>query len=642
MKRKASIASRLSTTVTLIMIVSVVIISIAVYWRAHRMVSSTVRTSAFNQMSMVVDDLDHYARQARRVCDKAARQATEVLHHHPDDLAQLDSIAATTLWLNPQCQGCTIALLHGGYSATAQRTADGGVHIVSYATSGPDHTQQAWFRQVQNSWECCWIEPSAGETAPCSMAMPLFSADSAFLGVIGLQLGNQWIDSLTSNIRIFEHTYCLVLTPTGTRLNHSDVGAMLKSQGVLRNTDQIAAEIQSQVAEYAHAGRRGSATVHTHELRATCFYLPVASTGWEIALVSPLTDAYPALESFFFFILIIILLCSIALIAVVNAVTSKVMAPLGEFAEMARRVAVGEFDAPLPMDQGQNELADLTESFGFMQQSLATNIEELKRTTAEQERLESEFHIARRIQFDLVPNIFPAFPDRKDIDIHAVINPWRESGGNLYDFEIVDNKLCFCIGDVAGNGILAAIFMSSTFKLVHAAFSYSFSPEKALFHVNRTMAAHNSTDMFVTLFYGSLNLTTGQLDYCCAGQDAPLLVTPDGEVKPLDVIPNIPVGLMADTPYEQQTTTLAPGTMMMLYTDGVVEAANLGGDLYGTDRLMRRLALQAHATCEQATNAIRQDVVEFCHGNSQDDCTALALRWNGPAPSLGTNTNENL
>lgn len=626
MKHRESIASRLSTTVALIMVVATLFISVVIYVRAYRMVSGEMKESAVSQMRLVVADIGDAAHKAANTCEEAAALASQVLAIGTTDSTLLENIVQTTLMLHPELSQCNISLARECFSPCATRDSDGIVQIVDLAASEPDYARRAWFRQVKSSWDPGWIDHLEGEQAPCSYAYPLFSADSTFLGVVGIELSHGWLDSLTRRIRIFEHAYCLVLSNNGACINNPDINTLLDETS-RPHAAQLQANILAQVAAHAHSGKSGTFTIKRHDFRATCFFLPIPSTGWEIALITPLTDTYSVFESYFFFTLLLILALTIIIVAMVRMAVRRATAPLNAFARMARKVAVGEFDAQLPEQSDKSEMADLYESFGFMQQSLARNIEQLKHTTAEQERLESEFHIARKIQLDLVPNIFPAFPDRTDIDIHAVINPWRENGGNLYDFGIADGKILFCIGDVAGNGIYAAIFMSTTFKLLHTSLYNHASPAQALSFANKTMALHNESDMFVTLFFGALDLETGTLTYCSAGQDDPLIVSPDGNVSPLDVSPNVPVGLMEETEYEEQQTTIQPGSMIVLYTDGVVEAQNHSGDLYGVDRLMRRLARHTESTCQQTVEAIREDVRDFSHADSQDDCTALAIRW---------------
>jgi len=626
MKNHDSIASRLTTMVTIIMVLTVALISVAVYWRANRMVSHEMENSAFAQMEMICDDINQTAQQSMDVCDRVAVRVPQYVDSANTNVAALDSLVQTAMIRNRQLKSCVIALAKENIAPMVVRNDQGELDHLTLDSLMPGYAKQKWYVQMQSSWKPAWVNSNASFISPSFYATPIFSEDSTFLGIVGVEMQPDWIDNETRSIRIFDHSYCMVLTEDGICLNKPDV-SILFNQSLATDPEETRAEIQRQVCEHAHDMEHGTAVVTKGEFRATAFFSPISTTGWEIALVSPYTDAYRGLDSFLIFCLIIILSFSILLVFVINYAVKRATAPLSEFAEMARKVAVGEFDAALPDGGNHSEMADLYESFTFMQQSLSTNIEELKRTTAEQERLESEFHIARKIQLDLVPNIFPAFPDRTDVDVHAVINPWREVGGNLYDFGIVDNKLIFCIGDVSGKGILAAVFMSMTFKLVHTSLFTHSSPSQVLAFANNAMAQNNESSMFVTLFYGVLDLETGDLEYCNAGQDEPMVVGPDGGVTMLDVLPNIPVGVMEDVEYEQQHAHIEPGSMIVLYTDGVVEASNRSGDLYGKERLKRLLLRNAKSSCETVVTAVRDDVREFTCDQSKDDCTALTIRW---------------
>ena len=217
-------------------------------------------------------------------------------------------------------------------------------------------------------------------------------------------------------------------------------------------------------------------------------------------------------------------------------------------------------------------MKQLHDSFEHMQQSLVAYIDELKDTTAKKERIESELRIAREIQMGMVPKIFPAFPEREDVDLYAKLIPAKEVDGDLYDFFIEDNKLYFIVGDVSGKGVPASLVMAVTCRLFRTVASHFQKPSEIVTSLNDTLAENNESNMFCTFFLGILDLQTGYMQYCNAGHNAPVVMRASGKTEFMEVVPNLPLGLFEGFPYDGQECTLMKGDSLFLYTDGVTEA----------------------------------------------------------------------
>jgi serine phosphatase RsbU (regulator of sigma subunit)/CHASE2 domain-containing sensor protein len=260
-------------------------------------------------------------------------------------------------------------------------------------------------------------------------------------------------------------------------------------------------------------------------------------------------------------------------------------------------------------------------------------------------RLEGELGAARAIQMGLLPRRFPAFPHRTDIDLHALIEPARTVGGDLYDFVLLDgDHLFFSIGDVSGKGIPAALFMAMTREVLHsAALRLRLALGDILTEANAKisaagtdMLAEGADMMFVTLFAGVLNLRTGVLVYAGAGHDAPFLL--DGRGAPRQLLPagGPPLGCVDDFVSPLEQTQLAPGETLVLFTDGVTEAQNAAHELYSPARLEAVLAAQRSLEAKALNAAIRADLHGFvAEAEQYDDITLLAVRWTGPSAAPG-------
>ena len=219
---------------------------------------------------------------------------------------------------------------------------------------------------------------------------------------------------------------------------------------------------------------------------------------------------------------------------------------------------------------------------------------QLADTTTAKERIDSELRIARDIQMSMVPRNFPAFPDRRDIDLHATIVPAKEVGGDLYDFFLQDDHLCFCVGDVSGKGIPASLTMAVAVNLFRTVAKEGFPPEVIATKLNDTMSANNENAVFVTMFIGIIDLKTGHLDYCNCGHNAPVygerrMHTAQTVFSFLDVESNVPIGLWPDYTFVGGHLDDIRGSSLFVYTDGVNEAENHMQEQFGEKRMLRVL-----------------------------------------------------
>ena len=272
-----------------------------------------------------------------------------------------------------------------------------------------------------------------------------------------------------------------------------------------------------------------------------------------------------------------------------------------------------------------------------MRSSLKEYIANLKETTAAKERMESELKIGRTIQMSFLPQVFPPFPDRKEFDLFARLEPAREVGGDLYGFSLVDeNTLLFSIGDVSGKGVPAALFMAVTKTVMNAIIVPGIDPATILSRVNVELCRDNEEMMFCTMVCGMLDLKTGECLYSNAGHNPPLVVRTGaadhtGQKAEWLELPNgMLLGIDEKTAYQTRKINLNAGDMLLLYTDGVTEAMDENG---GT--LLSRTpdceVEKSGPTCpEDLIAEVLKSVQDFTGEAPQsDDITILALKFKG-------------
>ena len=253
---------------------------------------------------------------------------------------------------------------------------------------------------------------------------------------------------------------------------------------------------------------------------------------------------------------------------------------------------------------------------------LQTAYGQLEETTTAKERIESELRIARDIQMSMVPL---AFPERSDLDLYGLMSPAKEVGGDLYSFEIIDNQLYFCLGDVSGKGVPASLFMAQAIRLFRAMAKERRKPSDIATRLNNELSENNDNGMFVTMFIGEADLTTGHLYYCNAGHNPPLL---DGEF--IEVESNAPIGLWPELEYVGEEIDNIRGKMLFIYTDGLNEAENQAQEQYGDDKLQQMMQQMKSDTAKQVIDAFSESVESHRNGIApNDDLTMLAIRCLG-------------
>lgn len=321
----------------------------------------------------------------------------------------------------------------------------------------------------------------------------------------------------------------------------------------------------------------------------------------------------------------------------------QMVKPLKDFTDSAVSIAEGNLDTPLPDIHSEDELKQLRDSFEYMQHSLKQHITDLQATTASKERLQSELKIAHDIQMGMIPT---TFPQRQDLDLFASMTPAKEVGGDLYDFIIEGDELFFIIGDVAGKGVPASLYMAVTRTLFRNLAGNYQSAANIVREMNHAIASTNDSYVFVTVFVGVLDMKTHYLTYCNAAHNAPVMITTEGECSLLEVETNLPIGIEDRYNYNEQQVDFPPGSALLLYTDGLTEAMYFSNDgsrkLFGEQRVLHDVEKNSKASAIEVIDFLKQHVSVFADGTEQsDDLTMLFLR-HGTAQEPGVDPSRRL
>ncbi len=287
--------------------------------------------------------------------------------------------------------------------------------------------------------------------------------------------------------------------------------------------------------------------------------------------------------------------------------------------------------------KNRDEIGILALSIDQLENEIVSFIAEQNRITAEKERSRTELYMAKEIQRSQLPMVFPPYPDRKEFDIFASMDPAREVGGDFYDFFLIDeDHLALVIADVSGKGIPAALFMMVSKMLIKNRLMDGDSPGEALESVNDQLLSENSIDMFVTVWAAVLEISTGNGTACNAGHEHPAIKRA-GKKYALTVYRHLPVvGAIENIHYRDHAFHLDPGDSLFVYTDGVAEAVDEENNLFGTDRMLEVLNRDTEEAPAAALKSVKSAIDSFAAGTEQfDDITMLCLRYNGPSNEKG-------
>jgi sigma-B regulation protein RsbU (phosphoserine phosphatase) len=282
-----------------------------------------------------------------------------------------------------------------------------------------------------------------------------------------------------------------------------------------------------------------------------------------------------------------------------------------------------------------DEIEVLAESFANLSTKIRGFIRQITSITAEKERISTELSLATKIQADMLPSIYPAFPERPEFDIFASMDPAKEVGGDFYDFFLIDDDhLALVMADVSGKGVPAALFMVIAKTLIknHAQLG-ELSPAKVLMQANEQLCEGNKAELFVTVWLGILEISTGKGMAANAGHEHPVIRRSGGKYELVEYRHSPAVATMEGIRFREHEFELHPGDSLFVYTDGVAEATDAHNELYGTDRMLEALnSVEYDAPQKDVLRALKASVDTFVGEAPQfDDITMLGFRYYGSA-----------
>ena len=560
-----------------------------------------------------------------------------------------------SIYAHAEVDSCYVALPDGVMLLTddhASSKFDGNGDIISIPISERD-----WYKGACETGDLYFTDliTDLFTGQSCVMCSVPVYVDGRLVAVAGADL---FLDNMEEAVKTSnsESGFACIVN------NHGQIVFSPGKDGIFRvqegsEAKDLRTQDNAELAAFIGDALRGNTDVRLIEADGTSWYMtgaPIQTVGWSfIALVNKEVTDQPTmmLEEKQSAILseaseayseelsharstVIVLLIAVTALAVAGALilAKRIVKPLTTMTN--RVVSLGGEDLLFTMEdvyRTGDEVEALAESFATLSARTLKYVDQVRSVTAEKERIGTELALATNIQSSMLPHIFPAFPERPEFDIFASMDPAKEVGGDFYDYFLVDDDhLCMVIADVSGKGVPAALLMMASKIILQSAAMMGRSPEEILERANEAICSNNEMQMFVTVWLGILELSTGKLTAANAGHENPALKKAGRPFELYRDRHGFVIGGLKGIKYHPYEMQLEPGSRLFLYTDGVAEATSMDKELFGTDRMIDALNAEPDATLEKLLKNVRTAVDAFVKEAEQfDDLTMLCIEYRG-------------
>ncbi len=484
--------------------------------------------------------------------------------------------------------------------------------------------------------------------------VPIYLEDR-LMGVAGAGMYLDDMENLVQSVNLGGSGNACIINRNGQVLFSTFGGGTLAAVADAADLRLAEDAALAELVTNAVAGESGITKLSVDGVPSYVAYAPMETVGWSMVVflsqeavdaptgrllssVNQITDqafhtTAGQIQSTFYLLLLLFGVAVIIAIAVSVALSRQIVRPIELLTEKVGELEGDNLDFEWDLNTG-DETQMLAGSFQSMTVRMKEYISDIRTITAERERISTELSLANRIQASMLPNIFPPFPNRPEFDIYAAMDPAREVGGDFYDFSMTDDDhLYMVIADVSGKGIPASLFMMVSKLILQSCAMLGLSPAEILTRANESICINNEEEMFVTVWVGVLEISTGRLTFANAGHEYPAVRKPGGEFELLKEKHGFVLGGYSGLTFQQFELQMEPGSKLFLYTDGVPEAMGGGENsdtMFGLDRMLETLNRHAGESPEQILRGTRSALDDFVRDAEQfDDLTMLCLEYKG-------------
>ena len=581
--------------------------------------------------------------QEFRAVAKVPESMSAMLQIEPPDRIQLLLMIREFVAANKEVYGSTVAFEPYSFIPSIRAYSPYyykspiGIEFAQLGEDNYDYFRWDWYKIPALERQPVWSEPyydeGGGETLMCTYSVPFYKPERGvglkpLWGVVTADISLMWLSDLVSSIKAGPEGYSFIISKKGVFISHPDSSQIMKTSLISmaeKNNDSALMSLARKMMNGQSGVARLDSTLSSGPAYLAYTFIP--STQWSLAVLfleeNLLSDLHQLNRQLVFLTIAGLILLFLVILLISRSITR----PLRLMADAAGKAAGGDLDVDLSALIKGDEVGRLAESFDRMVKDLKQYIIDLTNTTAVKERIESELNIASQIQKSMLPCIFPAYPDREEFELYALMEPAREVGGDFYDFFLIDDDhLALVMADVSGKGVPAALFMMISRTLIKTIASQGKPPEAVLSEVNNMLCQGNEASMFVTVFAAFYEISTGNLIYANGGHNPAVTIYPNGSARLFGDRIGPALGYMPDLPYKAGKDILGTEEILVLYTDGATEAQKKSGEMYGEERFNQLLSENRHLPLKELGKKIVRELQDFQDGNQFDDITLLLLR----------------
>ena len=569
--------------------------------------------------------------------------------------ANMSDMMVSLFGASEETNSCFVALPEGAFLVTDDRSLskynpDGT--LISY-----DPRTRPWYQMAVEAGKLIFtdveVDAFTGDIG-IVCAMPVY-VDGELAAVVGSDL---FLTSMQEAVQASEQNggfYCVIN-------NNGHVVFSPKTEGPFRVIHSAeAADLRessdNELAALVKDAMKAKTDVRLVNMDDGAYYMigvPMKTVGWTLiatfkeeltkAPVATLRDNYQTIQDEAAetyrdkfnasrrTVMILLLLVTILMLAGALVLGKRIVQPLNNITRQIASLSEDNLEFTMKNEyRTGDEIEVLAESFAKISHKTVLYLDKVRTVTAEKERISTELQMANQIQESMLPSIFPAFPERKEFDIYAIMDPAREVGGDFYDFFLIDeDHLCVVMADVSGKGVPAALFMMISKIILQSCAMLGRSAGEILTKTNEALCSNNKMEMFVTVWLGILEISTGKVTAANAGHEYPVMMR-GGKFEIVKDKHGLVIGGLDGIKYREYEMQLEPGDKLFLYTDGVVEATRNNNELFGTARMLKALNKMASGRPYEILRSVRSAVDDFVGEDEQfDDLTMLCLEYRGP------------
>jgi sigma-B regulation protein RsbU (phosphoserine phosphatase) len=446
------------------------------------------------------------------------------------------------------------------------------------------------------------------------------------MGYVYCEISLRKMKQMLSEIKIGERGYAFIINNEGSFITHPNEDWILR-KNIFKNppaTFQCSlAEIESTLKSGKSISGHGISEYLNNE-KAWYYFAPLPNSSWSVIIVIPDKELFKKMDLIFQQIILISGLGILLLFILNMLIFRRILVPLAEIA-----AAISRFSNSSGKEQkSKDEIKMLVDSFEDWQTKYGLLIKQQTHTETEKLKFDKDLKSARDIQLNIIPSGKPVFAEHSEIDLSAILKPAETVGGDLYDYFFIDKyHLLITIGDVSGKGISASLFMAIASTLIKTN-SKTISTKDIVSRVNLELSERNSHQYFITLFMGILDVRTGMMDYCNAAHNFPYILHPDGSIQVLSKSHGLPLGIYKNKTYKSSKIEIKHGDVLLLFTDGVINAMDVNNQHYGIEKLENNLKNLIDLSADEVVSRLIKSIAIYEGGNSQaDDITLLAVKY---------------